>query len=322
MSIQKIYPLIQSNKEWFIEASSGHRIYVEESGNPDGIPVIYCHGGPGGGTSPVFRSFFNPEVYRIIMFDQRGCGKSTPHAKLEGNDTWSLIEDMEVIREQLNIDKWVVSGGSWGSTLSLVYAISHPERVTGLILRGIFLGRKEDYDWLYGQQGGAAQIFPDFYDEFMNVIPDTPPGDEINRYYELLTSDNELQRLHAAKVWSIWEGRISTLLTKHDVSDHFSDAHLALSLARIECHYFQNNCFLEPDFIINNIHKINDIPGFIIHGRYDIVCKMENATTLDKHWEAGKLHIVPAAGHSSTEPDVSRALCQASDSLARFLTRG
>lgn len=314
-----LFPAILTNQTYQFDRDNGHQIYVEESGNPDGIAVIFCHGGPGGGSAPVHRRFYDPEIYRIIIFDQRGCGQSLPHAKLEGNDTWSLLSDMEFIREQLGVDKWVVAGGSWGSTLALVYAINHPERVLGLILRGIFLGRHEDYHWLYGQSGGAAQVFPDYYADFIKPITPCEDGQELQAYYRLLTSDNEIERLHAAKIWSIWEGKISTLTCKPDVEQVSGEAHLALSMARIEAHYFVNNCFVEHNYIIDNLDKITHIPGFIIHGRYDLVCKLENAFTLAKCWQNAQLQVIPSSGHSGLEPAIADALCKASDQMIKFV---
>lgn len=316
-----LYPMIQPNRTWYLDTDDGHRVYVEESGNPVGIPVLFCHGGPGGASYAAHRCFYDPELYRIIILDQRGCGHSTPHAGLQNNSTWDLVKDIETIRRQLNIDKWVVAGGSWGSTLALVYAINHCERVLGLILRGIFLSRSEDFHWLYGKTGGAAQIFPDYYREFESLIPDAADGEEIPAYYKLLTSENEIERLHAAKVWSVWEGCISTLKVNPDAKEQCSETHTALSLSRIECHYFVNNCFMEDNYILNNLDKINDIPGYIIHGRYDIVCKIENAFTLDKHWANGKLQVIPCAGHSGFEPAIADALCRASDEMAAFLNK-
>lgn len=313
-----LFPAISVNQTYQFDRGNGHQIYVEESGNVDGIAVVFCHGGPGGGCGPVHRRFYDPQVYRIICFDQRSCGQSLPHAELENNDTWALVEDMEFIREQLNIEQWVVAGGSWGTTLALVYAINHAQRVIGLILRGIFLARQQDYHWLYAQTGGAAQIFPDFYADFMAPIAPCDDGDELACYYRLLTSENEIKRLHAAKVWAVWEGRISTLTVKADVEAVCSEAHLALSMSRLEAHYFINNCFIEDNYILDNIDKIAHIPGFVIHGRYDCVCKIENAFSLAKVWDAAQLQIIPAAGHSGQEPLIADALCRASDAMVRF----
>ena len=316
-----LFPGIQPNMTRFIEAGDGQRLYLEESGNPQGIPVVYCHGGPGGASAPLHRCFYDPEVYRIILFDQRGCGQSTPHAAFEHNTTFDLVRDMELIRETLGIDRWVVSGGSWGSTLALVYAVNHPDKVMGLILRGIFLAREEDYHWLYAKEGGAAQVFPDYYRDFVELIHDAPSGGEMQAYYRLLTSNNEIERLHAAKCWATWEGKIATLKVNSDVHIRRSEIHSALSLARLECHYFVNDCFLPPNYLADNLHMMADIPGFIIHGRYDMVCKLENAFTLDKYWTNGKLQVIPAAGHSCIEPPMADALCRASDAMADFLAK-
>ncbi|MFT5161841.1 MAG: proline iminopeptidase [Alteromonadaceae bacterium] len=316
-----IYPLIQPNQTYRFNRGDEHQLYVEESGTLEGIPVLFCHGGPGGGSNPIHRCFYDPEFYRIIIFDQRGCGLSTPHASLESNDTWSLLEDIEFIREQLNVDKWVVAGGSWGSTLALIYAINYPQRVSALLLRGVFLARQSDYDWLYSQSGGASQIFPDYYRDFIEVVSGVAEGEEIAAYYRLLTSNNEIERLHAAKVWAVWEGKISTLKTKADAQSHCSQTHTALSLSRIECHYFYNRCFIDDNYILDNISKIADIPGYIIHGRYDVVCKIENAFTLQEYWPNAQLQVIPAAGHSGLEPAVADALCRASDAMAVFLTK-
>lgn len=316
-----LFPAISVNQTYQFDRDNGHQIYVEESGNADGIAVVFCHGGPGGGSSPAYRRFYDPEVYRIICFDQRGCGQSTPHAELEHNDTWLLVEDMEFIREQLNVERWVVAGGSWGSTLALIYAINHPQRILGLILRGIFLARKEDYHWLYGQSGGAAQIFPDYYTDFIKPIAPCDDGQELASYYDLLTSENEIQRLHAAKVWSVWEGKISTLTVKSDAEEVCSETHLALSMARLEAHYFINNSFIEDNYILENLDKIAHIPGFIIHGRYDCVCKIENAFSLANGWQSAQLQIIPAAGHSGQEPLIADALCRASDAMVGFVKK-
>ena len=316
-----LFPAILANQTYQFDRDNGHQVYVEESGNPNGIAVIFCHGGPGGGCGAVHRRYYDPQVYRIICFDQRGCGQSLPHAKLEGNTTWALLEDMEFIREQLKVERWVVAGGSWGSTLALIYAINYPQRVLGLILRGIFLARLQDYDWLYRQSGGAAQIFPDYYEDFIEPIAPCDDGDEVAAYYALLTSKNEIERLHAAKVWSVWEGKISTLTCKADAQEVCSEAHLALSMARLEAHYFVNDCFIEQNYILDNLHLIAHIPGFIIHGRYDCVCKIENAFTLAKAWSNAQLQVIPASGHSGQEPSIVDALCRASDAMVDFVNK-
>jgi proline iminopeptidase len=316
-----LFPAILANQTYHIERDGGHQIYVEESGSREGIAVLFCHGGPGGGSAPEHRRFFDPQLYRIVAFDQRGCGQSTPHGELKDNDLWALVEDIEHIRKQLNIDSWLVTGGSWGSTLALVYAIKYPQRVKGLILRGVFLGRQQDLHWLYAKSGGAAQLFPDYYQHFRELISSCADGDELSAYYRLLTSENEIERLNAAKTWAIWEGKISTLTCKPDAEKACSETHRALSLARLECHYFINDCFMAENYILDNIQSIADIQGFMIHGRYDAVCKIENAFTLDKYWAGGKLQVIPAAGHSGFEPALADAFCRASDLMAGYIAK-
>ena len=301
-----LFPAIQPYKTRQFPVSNGHILYIEESGNPDGMPVVFLHGGPGGNCEPGHRRFFNPEDYRIILFDQRGCGKSRPHASLEHNTTSHLVADLEKIRQHLAIESWVLFGGSWGSTLALVYAETHPERVLGMILRGIFLSRDEDIRWLF--QGGAARLFPEAWQHYLEPIPEKERDDMIAAYYQRLTSDNELTRMGAAKAWSIWEGSTATLLPDKSVIAHFSDPHIALSIARIECHYFNNKSFLKPGQILDNIRKIKDIPGFIVHGRYDVICPIDQAVLLDQHWPESKLRVIDNAGHAVTERGISDAL--------------
>lgn len=323
MKMTGIYPLIHENSTYSISVSGGHTLYVEESGNPDGIPVLFLHGGPGGGSSSIHRCFYDPELYRIILFDQRGCGKSTPHVSLEENTTQDLIGDIEAIRKHLAIEKWVVTGGSWGTTLALLYALEHTDKVLGLILRGIFLAREEDADWLYGYKGGAAQVFPEFYKEFVAPLNkeerQLPTPQLIAKYYQLMTGNDEFKRLKAAKAWALWEGRIASLNTPSNASEQLDETHIAMSLGILECHYFHNKFYISENEIINKSKKLADIPGYIIHGRYDMVCKLENAHQLAKHWPMGELQIAPASGHSATEPKIASALCRASDAMARFI---
>lgn len=299
------------------DVEAPHRLYVEECGNPKGIPVVFLHGGPGAGCEEYHRSFFNPDLYRIVLFDQRGCGRSAPHAELSGNHTQALVGDIELIREKLGIDKWVVFGGSWGSTLGLVYAETHPERVSGLILRGIFLCRQQEIDWFYQQ--GASRLFPDYWEDYLKPIPEGERHEMVRAYYKRLTSDNEVERMAAAKQWSIWEGRCATLLPSKAVTDHFGDPFTALSLARIECHYFMNDSFLSGNQILNNAHKLHGIPGTIIHGRYDAVCPVENAWELHKLWPGSELQIIADAGHAAREPGIMSALVDATDAMAKRL---
>ena len=313
----KQFPAIRPYSKQFIAVTAPHQLYVEESGNPDGIPVLFIHGGPGSGTAKTDRCFFDPEKYRIILFDQRGAGLSTPHARLEDNNTAALIDDIETIRKTLDIDRWVIFGGSWGSTLGLLYAQSHPKKVMGLILRGIFLCRDEDINWFY--QNGAGRIFPEYWQQYLQLIPEDERGDMLAAYYKRLTSNNELERMAAAKAWSIWEGRCATLQSNPDVVERFASPHMAMAMARIEAHYFINKAFLEPDQILNNADKLKDIPGTIVHGRYDMVCPVNQAFALSDAWPTAKLEIIADAGHSSSERGIADALVRATNNLASQL---
>ncbi len=313
--MRTLYPEIGHNHEYFLEVGQGHTLYVEECGNPNGIPVLFVHGGPGGGCGPVHRRFFNPELYRIILFDQRGCGRSTPHAALEHNTTQNLVADMERIREFFSIEQWLLFGGSWGSTLSLLYAEAHPERMLGLILRGIFLCRDEDVHWFYQQ--GASALFPDYWQDYLEPIPEDEQDDLLKAYYQRLTSDNQLAQMQAAKAWSIWEGRCSTLTPNPSVVDHFGDPHFALAMARIEAHYFINKAFLQPNQILQDADKLSDIPITIVHGRYDVVCPLEQAWALQQAAPHAELHIVREAGHSAMEPGIIDNLVHATDRFAQ-----
>ncbi len=312
-----LFPAIQPAKTWRLPVSDLHTLYLEECGNPDGIPVVFLHGGPGGACEAGHRRFFDPEAYRIILFDQRGCGKSRPHASLEENTTWDLVDDLEKIREFLGIERWVVFGGSWGSTLALAYAQTHPGRVLGLVLRGIFLARDEDVSWFFN--GEAARVFPEAWQHFIEPIPENERGDIIAAYYERLTSDNEIVRMGAAKAWSIWEGSSVTLLPDKSVVDHFSDPHIALSIARIECHYFRNKCFLRPNQLLEDMAKIRQIPGFIVHGRYDMVCPVDQAFLLQREWDNVQLKVIKDAGHAVTETGISNALVESCNAMLEIL---
>jgi len=313
----ELFDAIEPYATHTLPVSAGHRLYVEECGRRDGIPVVFVHGGPGAGCEPWHRRFFNPEVYRIILFDQRGCGRSVPHAELDGNDTASLVADMEAIRELLGIERWVVFGGSWGSTLGLVYAETHPECVLGLILRGIFLCRPRDIHWFY--QEGASFLLPERWQDFLAPIPERERGDLVSAYYRRLTGKDEVGRMAAAKAWSLWEAHASTLLPKAAVVDHFGNPHTALSLARIECHYFMHDSFLQQDQILDNVHRLRDIPGVIVHGRYDVVCPVEQAWLLQRAWPGAELRVVPDAGHSALEPGIVDALVRSTEQTAMRL---
>lgn len=309
-----LYPSIKPSVEHKIKVSDQHEIYVEESGSVGGIPILFVHGGPGGGTSELCRRFFDPECYRVILFDQRGCGKSTPHLCLNENTTQDLVADMEKIREHLKIKKWVLFGGSWGSTLSLVYAQTHPEKVLGMILRGIFLGRKKDIQWFY--QDGARQIFPDKWENFLEPIPPSERNNLIQAYYSRLNGEDEVARMNAAKHWALWEAQCATLHPSHELESQFSRPHQAMALACIESHYFINDCFLKQDQILENSAKIKDIPCIIVHGRYDMVCPLENAYVLKSCLPNAELDIIRDGGHSAFEPGIQDALIHATQRFA------
>ncbi len=305
----------------FLTTQDGHRIYVEQSGNPNGIPVLMCHGGPGGGSSPFQRTLFDPERYRIVLFDQRGCGQSTPFASLINNSTQHLLADIEQIREHLAIEKWLVAGGSWGSTLALAYGQQYPERCLGFILRGIFLGRPEDIDWLYRPLGGASQMFPDFFADFMAPIAHLKGQDVLVAYAQLLQSEHLEVQLPAAQAWSLWESRVATLLPNAAMRAGAIDEHSALPLARIENHYFLHHCFLAPQQLLNDLPKVQHLPCWIVHGRYDVVCKLENAWSLHQAWPGSKLQIIDNAGHSASEPGICRALFNAATEFAEHFSQ-
>ena len=297
-----------------LRVSELHDLYVEESGNPQGKPIVFIHGGPGGGTEPWQRTFFNPEKYRIVLFDQRGCGKSTPHAELKDNTTWDLVADMEKIRELLGIDKWIVFGGSWGSTLALAYAETHPERCKAIVLRGIFLIRPEEIRWFY--QDGCSWIYPDAWEHYVNAIPQDERGDFVKAYYKRLTSEDPAVRKAAAKAWSIWEGSTSKLLPSADMVARFGGDEFADAFARIECHYFTNNGFFRPNQLLEDVKKIRHIPGVIIQGRYDVVCPMKSAWDLHRAWPEAELHVVDDAGHAASEAGTMSKLIEATDRFA------
>lgn len=313
--MSELYPPIQPYAEEKLQVSSLHTIHFEQSGNPEGKPVVVLHGGPGGGCLPEYRQYFNPKKWRIIMFDQRGCGRSIPHAELRENTTWHLVEDIDRLRNHLNIDSWVVFGGSWGSTLSLAYSQTYPNHCQGLILRGIFMLRKLELQWFY--QEGTSYIFPDAWQEYIKPIPPEERHDFISAYYKRLISDNLEVQLAAAKAWSMWEASTSKLLPDHDLMERFSDGNFATAFARIECHYFMNGGFFESeDQLLANVDRIRHIPGAIIQGRYDVVCPMKTAWELHQVWPEAEFIVVPDAGHSMSEPGIRKALVEVSDKFA------
>ncbi|MEB4590366.1 prolyl aminopeptidase [Candidatus Thiothrix sp. Deng01] len=314
-----LYPPIRDNRHFYLQVDDVHEIYVEECGVAEGLPVVFLHGGPGSGCEPWHRQFFDPNRYRIILFDQRGCGRSRPHAVLERNTTWDLVADMELIREALGVDQWVLFGGSWGSTLALAYAEAHPERVCGMILRGIFLCRQQDIDWFYQLGQGVERIYPDYWQDYLAPIPDAERGDMVAAYYQRLTGDNEIARMQAAKAWSGWEGRCANLQPKEAVLSHFTDPYTAMSVARIEAHYFVNKGFFEPNQLLRDAHRIAHLPGSIIHGRYDMICPLEQAFALHEVWPNADFHIVSDSGHAASEVGIQQALVQATDDLLEHL---
>lgn len=306
------YPEIEPFCTGMLKVSGGHTIYFEESGNPAGKAVVLLHGGPGGGTQPSYRRYFNPEIYRIIMFDQRGCGKSLPFASLDNNTTWDLVADIESLREHFGLKRWMVFGGSWGSTLALAYAQKHPTRVTELVLRGIFLGRKSELDWLY--QFGASAIFPDYWGQYLDQIPVKERRNMVKAYYKRLTSKNDAVRTAAAQAWSKWEGCSSKLHIDHELIARNGDPVFATAFARIECHYFVNGCFLSNDSqLLDDVVKIRHIPTTIVQGRYDMVCPITTAHELHQAFPEAKFVVVGDAGHSMSEPGIRSALIQACD---------
>ncbi len=310
-----LYPEIEPHASGLLRVDDVHEIYWEVSGNPNGKPVVFLHGGPGGGTEPKHRRFFDPKRYRIVLLDQRGCGKSRPHASLENNTTWHLVDDIEALRRHLEIERWQVFGGSWGSTLALAYAQQHPERVTELVLRGIFTVAQDEMDWFY--RNGTRMLFPDAYADFLSAIPEDEHDDIIAAYHRRLTGDDPKIRAAAARAWSLWECRVATLMPDPDLVRHCEETSFTLAFARIECHYFVNAGFLETETqLLDNIDAMRHIPGVIVHGRYDVICPPRNAWRLHAAWPESKLKLVDDAGHSANEPGIVRALVEATDSFA------
>lgn len=315
--MKQLYPEIEPYNQFDLKVSDLHTIHVEESGNINGKPVIFLHGGPGGGIEPVYRQYFDPEKWRIIVFDQRGCGQSTPHAELQENTTWDLIADIEKVREHLEIDKWVVFGGSWGSTLSLSYAITHPDRCKALVLRGIFMIRKKEINWFY--QDGTSNIYPDAWEHYLRPIPEDERHDLVAAYYKRLTSNDDSVRIEAAKAWSIWEASTSKLIQSEESIHAFEDAKVAEAFARIECHYFTNRGFFDTDeWLLENVDKIRHIPTVIVQGRYDVVCPMISAWELHRAFPEADFEIVQDAGHSMTEKGIAAKLVEYTDKFSEL----
>lgn len=311
--MHQLFPEIEPFRTWFLDTDDGHSLYVEQSGNPEGKPVVFLHGGPGGGTNPRQRQLFDPDAYHIVLFDQRGCGKSTPHASVENNTTWHLVGDIERIREKLGIERWQVFGGSWGSTLALAYAETHPDRVTELVLRGIFTLRPYELTWFY--QEGASNIFPDVWERYTAPIPVDERGDLMAAYHRRLFGSDEKARIEAARAWSLWEWSTSALIP--EVESGADETFLAF--ARIENHYFVNQGFFaRPDQLLADASRLAAIPTVIVHGRYDVICPVRNAWELHKAMPHAELQIIPDAGHSVGEPGITNALIAATNRFAEI----
>ncbi|MGH8224242.1 MAG: prolyl aminopeptidase, partial [Woeseiaceae bacterium] len=316
---RSLYAPIEPYRSGILDAGDGHRLYYEECGNPHGKPVVFLHGGPGGGCNANMRRFFNADVYRVVLFDQRGCGRSTPHASLEHNTTWHLVDDIEVLRVALQIDRWQVFGGSWGSTLALAYAQTHPERVTELVLRGIFMLQQRELDWLY--RFGASEIHPDLWEAFFAPIPKRERGDLLAAYHRRVTGGDPAEQLRYARAWSTWEVSTITLLPDKAISDTLAADAVALAMARIETHYFINKGFMDEGQLLRNIDRIRRIPAVMVHGRYDVLCPVSTAWQLAHAWPEARLRIVPDAGHSAFEPGIVHELVMATDTFATNLAR-
>lgn len=315
--MQSLYPQIEPFNYFELPVDGGHVLYVEECGNPDGIPMLYVHGGPGGGCDENCRRFFDPRTYRIVLFDQRGCGRSRPYAGTDANTTWHLVNDMETIRRELGIERWALFGGSWGSTLSLAYAQQHPEAVTALVLRGIFLSRQEDFDWFYYR--GAPQVHPEHYQDFMAPVPESQRDALIRAYHQLLNDPDASVRERAAQSWTRWELRASRMRPDEEDILEASAPEKAVPMARLEAHYFINRCFLESAQLLHGVGRIRHLSGMIVQGRYDMVCPPEAAWTLHEAWPEAEFEWVPEAGHSAMEPGIASALVSATDRLGQRL---
>lgn len=310
--MRELYPEIEAFDSGELAVDGRHRLYYEQCGNPQGKPVVILHGGPGAGCGAKMRRFHDPARYRIVLFDQRGSGRSTPHADLVDNTTWDLVADIEALRAHLGIERWQVFGGSWGSTLALAYAEAHPSRVTELVLRGIFMLRRWELEWFY--QEGASRLFPDAWANYLQAIPPVERGDLISAYHRRLTSSDEATRLAAARAWSVWEASTSLLVPDEAFIDGHKDAHFALSFARIESHYFVHGGFFEvEDQLLRDAHRLKGIPGVIVHGRYDVVCPIQSAWDLHQAWPDSTLVISPTSGHSAFEAENAAALVEATD---------
>ena len=312
--LRTLYPPVEPYATGMLDVGDGHTIYYERCGTPGAKPAIFLHGGPGGGISPKHRRLFDPALYDVMLFDQRGCGKSTPHAELEANSTWHSVADIERLREIAGVEAWLVFGGSWGSTLALAYAETHPQRVTELVLRGIYMCTKPELDWFY--QFGVSEMFPDKYERFVAPIPEDERSDMLAAYHRRLTTGTRQEQIAAARIWSLFEGEVITLLPDPDMSAQHDEDAFALAFARIEAHYFVSGCWLEPDQLLRDAPKLHGIPGTIIHGRYDMPCPARYAWELHKAWPEADFHLVEGAGHAFSEPGILDQLIRATDRYA------
>lgn len=317
-AVEYLYPPIDPFDQRVIDMGDGHRVYVEQCGNPKGVPVLVLHGGPGGGCSPAMRRYFDPSVYRVVLFDQRGCGRSRPTASVLGNTTWDLVSDIEVIRAALGVERFILFGGSWGATLALIYAISHPDRVVHMVLRGVFLATKAELDWFYG--GGAGAFFPDLWARFVEVIPEGERGDLIGAYHRRLFSGNMIDEMKFGRIWAAWENALASISSEGMVGESPSD--YARAFSRLENHYFQNAAFLEEDgWILRERGRIEGIGAVIIQGRYDMICPPISAWKLKDGWAKAELRLIGMAGHALSEPGISAELVRAMDQLRGVITR-
>ncbi|KJS26030.1 MAG: proline iminopeptidase [Hyphomonadaceae bacterium BRH_c29] len=312
--LRSLYPEIEPFETGYLDTGDGHQVYWERSGTRGAKPAVFLHGGPGGGCSPKHRQLFDPALYDVILFDQRGCGRSTPFASLDNNTTWHLVADIERLREMMGVETWQVFGGSWGSTLALAYAETHPEHVSELVLRGIYLLTKAEMDWYY--QFGVSEMFPEKYEAFIAPIPEAERGDMITAYRKRLVGEDREEQLRCAKAWSIWEGETITLLPEPATSDTFHEADFALAFARIENHYFTHAGWFEDGQLLRDAHKLKDIPGTIVHGRYDMPCPMRQAWALHQAWPKSDFHVIEGAGHAYSEPGILDRLIRATDMYA------
>jgi proline iminopeptidase len=309
--LRQLYPPIDPYRSGMLDVGDGHSLYWEQCGNPDGKPAVFLHGGPGAGCSVAHRRLFDPARYNILLFDQRGCGRSTPHASLEANTTWHLVDDMERLRTMIGAEQWLVFGGSWGSTLGLAYAQKHPERTSALVLRGIFAMRQLELDWFY--QSGASHIFPDRWEQFLAPIPPEERGDLVSAYHRRLTGDDAAVQLQAAKAWSGWEGATVKLVPDPALVGAMTQDRFAIAIARIENHYMVNKGWLDDGQLIRDAGRLKDVPGVLVHGRYDCCTPIDTAWALHRAWPEAELHIVPDAGHAFDEPGILHRLIEATD---------